>query len=117
MIQASGPVPGTISVTAAGTSSDPGYISLDAGSGFIGLLASIFRVEDDASLSTMLGEIGIEGNTLAGGTTKTIQFFRAGRRDIVQRPKPHQCPRGKPGRQRKRQPGWRFHDVWFCPGR
>ncbi|MBI5819561.1 MAG: FecR domain-containing protein [Verrucomicrobia bacterium] len=78
MIQASGPVPGTISVTAAGTSSDPGYISLDAGSGFIGLLASTFRVEDNASLSTMLGEIGIEGNTLAGGTTKTIQFSAPG---------------------------------------
>ena len=78
VMQAGGPVPGTISVTAAGTSSDPGYISLDAGSGFIGLLASTFRVEDNASLSTMLGEIGIEGNTLAGGTTKTIQFSAPG---------------------------------------
>ncbi len=78
MIQASGPVPGTISVTAAGTSSDPGYISLDAGSGFIGLLASTFRVADDTSLSSMAGEIGLEGITLADGTTKTIQFSAPG---------------------------------------
>lgn len=78
LIQASGPVPGSISVT-AGTAAAPGVISLDAQSGIIALLATTIRVADDESFSLISQkEIHLGGSIPFGGVSKTIQFSAPG---------------------------------------
>ncbi|MBI5685786.1 MAG: FecR domain-containing protein [Verrucomicrobia bacterium] len=79
LIQASGEVPGTISVTASGTPATPGVISLDAKDSIVALLASTFRVANDESFSLITPrEVHLGGNTPVGGGAKTIQFSAPG---------------------------------------